>query len=492
MRTNYTLKKLFKISKKFPNVVALKILDKNYTYKTFYNMVYNISEKIFSEKKNATVAIIGSKDVLSYVSIFGVLMSGGTYIPISLNLPKKRIVNIIKKGKPDIIICNSKITNYYKKKFPKKIFINEKKLSENNKINKVKKSKNNKLAYIIFTSGSTGEPKGVCISRESLDHYVKWLILNFKIQKGYNCSQFPEISFDLSVADIYGTLCSGGTLIPVKTMYDKLFPGRFIHDKKINFLVCVPSLIDVIKSSSGLTKKNFKSLKSIFFCGESLLKAQVESIFKIKKDIRIINAYGPTETTVSCTKKEVHLKDLNNKKFHSVSIGRAIPGIKIKLLDGTKFSQKKGEIIIYGKQVSDGYLNKKENKSKFFFPKKKKPYYKTGDYVVVYKKEMYFKKRIDNQVKIKGHRIELDEITSCLTRFGIKKIHTIVVDNKIVTFYTDKKKYNKNSVDVFLKKNIPEYMIPNYLFQIKRFPLTQNIKLNENSLIQLAKKKINA
>ena len=73
-----------------------------------------------------------------------------------------------------------------------------------------------------------------------------------------------------------------------------------------------------------------------------------------------------------------------------------------------------------------------------------------------------------------------------------KKIHTIAFDNKIVGFYTDKKKYSKNSVDVFLKKNIPEYMVPNYLFQIKKFPLTQNIKLDVNSLIEIAKKKINA
>ena len=102
---------------------------------------------------------------------------------------------------------------------------------------------------------------------------------------------------------------------------------------------------------------------------------------------------------------------------------------------------------------------------------------------------MFFKNRIDNQVKIKGHRIELDEISSCLMRYGIKKINTIIFNKKIVAFYTDKKKYNKNSVDVFLKKNIPEYMIPNYLFQIKKFPLTQNLKLNIKGLVQIAKKK---
>ena len=99
---------------------------------------------------------------------------------------------------------------------------------------------------------------------------------------------------------------------------------------------------------------------------------------------------------------------------------------------------------------------------------------------------------IDNQINIKGNRIELDEITSCLTRYGIKKVHTIAFDNKIIAFYTDKKKYNQKLVDVFLKKNIPEYMVPHYLFHIKKFPLTRNTKLDINSLIKIAKKKLNA
>ena len=492
MKANYTFQKLSQVSKKFPNLVAIREPKKDYTYKTFINMVSNISNLILSQKKNSITAIIGDKNILSYVSIFGVLKSGGTYIPISSSLPKKRIVAIISKSNADIIICDSKKINFYRKLFPKKNFLTEKNLSSKESNQLTISEMNNNLAYIIFTSGSTGEPKGVCISRKSLDNYVKWLKLNFNIKKGFNCSQFPEISFDLSVADIYGTLCSGGTLIPAKTMYDKLFPGRFIKDKKINFLVCVPSLIDVIKNSSGLTKKNFTSLKSIFFCGEPLLKSQVKSILKVKKNIRIINAYGPTETTVSCTHKEVSSKDLKNNEFHSISIGKPIPGTKIKLLDNGKFSKKKGEIIIYGNQVAEGYLNKKDNKNKFYLKKKDESYYRSGDYVVVSDNEMFFKNRIDNQIKIKGHRIELDEITSCLTRFGIKKIHTIAFDNKIVGFYTDKKKYSKNSVDVFLKKNIPEYMVPNYLFQIKKFPLTQNIKLDVNSLIEIAKKKINA
>jgi len=490
MIAGYTLKRLSQISKKFPNTIAIKESSKDYTYKDFFNMVLDISNKILSRKKGSIIAIIGEKNILSYVSIFGVLMSGGTYIPISSSLPTKRIGRIITKGKANIIICNSNKLNFYKKIFPKKFFFTERNLSTNKKDCKIKVKKINNLAYIIFTSGSTGEPKGVCISRNSLDHYVKWLNLNFNIKKGHNCSQFPEISFDLSVADIYGTLCSGGTLIPAITVYDKLFPGRFIKNKKINFLVCVPSLIDVIKSSSDLTAKNLKSLKSIFFCGEALLRSHVENIFKAKKKIRIINAYGPTEATVSCTYKEVRYEDLNNKKFHSISIGAPIPGMKIKLLDQGKFSKKKGEIIIYGNQLAQGYLDKKDNKDKFFFSKKKSVYFKTGDFVEVNKEEMYFKNRIDTQIKIKGHRIELDEITTNLNKYGIKNVHTIILKDKIISFYSDKKKFKNKLILNFLKKYIPDYMIPDYIFKLNKFPLSYNGKLDVNNLTKLAKDKI--
>ena len=217
---------------------------------------------------------------------------------------------------------------------------------------KIKIAKVNRLAYIIFTSGSTGEPKGVCISRDSLGHYVKWLNKKLKIPLGARCSQFSEISFDLSVVDIYGTLCSGGTICPVDS-FGKLFPGRFIKNKKINYLVCVPSLVDIIKNSNGLKANNFKHLKRIFFCGEHLLKNQVKDLFRIKQNLEIINTYGPTEATVSCTYKKVTLKNIKKNSGESISIGNAINGTKIKLIDNGNNSKQKGEVLIFGKQLAD-------------------------------------------------------------------------------------------------------------------------------------------
>ena len=491
MKKFFPISKLFNISKKYGDTIAIEQSDKSYSYNSFCSMIINLAKKIFLKKKNPNVAIIGEKNILSYVSFFSVLLAGGTYIPISSNLPVGRIFKILVSTKIDIIICQNKHVKLLKKKYPNKDFFTEKDLCETKGSLKFFTKKNNKLAYIIFTSGSTGAPKGVCISRKALEHYIKWITLNLKIKKGEKCSQFPEISFDLSVADIYGTLCSGGTLCPADTVFSKTFPGRFIKNKKINHLVCVPSLIDVIKNSNDLNQKNIRSLKRVFFCGEPLLKRHVQSLYDAKKMIEIINSYGPTEATVSCTYKKIDLKTLKRNLYESISIGKPIPGMKIKLIENGKFSSRKGEIVIYGKQVGDGYLNKRDNSNKFLFSKKDGFCFKTGDYVVVEKGEMYFKNRIDRQIKIKGHRIELDEITANLIRFGLKNAATIVYLDKIVAFYSDNKKINKNSIKIFLKKHIPDYMLPNYFFYIKQIPLNRNGKLDINSLINIAKSKLN-
>ena len=494
MKNFFPLNQIYKISKKFPTTIAVESSKETFSYENFFQMILNLSKKIILKKEGATVVIIGEKNILSYVSFFSVLRAGGTYIPLSSNLPIERVIKIISLTKAEIIISESKNLTILKRKFPKKDFFSEKDLNskilkENFKKENLRKI--NKLAYIIFTSGSTGVPKGVCISRKSLDHYVKWLYTKLKIPIGSRCSQFPEIGFDLSVTDIYGTLCSGGTLCPVDNNYGKIFPGRFIKNKKINFLVCVPSLIDIIRSSKDLNSKNFKLLKRIFFCGEPLLKSHVKDIFKAKKDLEIINAYGPTEATVSCTYKKITPKNLIKNIGQSISIGKTIKGMKIKLLDNKKFSKLKGEILLFGKQLANGYLKKSENKNKFIYSKKDGFYFRTGDYVVVKNKELYFKNRVDSQIKINGHRIELDDITANLKKFGLKNVTTIVFDNKILSFYSDKIKINLQKMKLFLKKKLPEYMMPDYYFYIKKIPYNQNTKLDISNLMKLAKKKIN-
>ena len=416
---------------------------------------------------------------MSYVSIFGTLISGKTYIPINQNLPIQKIKKIIKIAKIDLL----SVSKNSDKKF--NILKVEKINLENlyfKKISSKKTIHNFDIAYVIFTSGSTGEPKGVPISRENLYHYINWLIKNFKVKKNSRCSQFPNIGFDLSVVDIFSTICSGGTLVVPRNIFYRNFPAKFIKKNNITHTVFVPSFIELMNNSSQLNKNNLMSLKNIFFCGEALYKNQIEKLFKLNKNVKIINAYGPSETTVSCTKLSLNRNNFKNYCNDTVSIGKTIDGMKIKLLDNSNFKDKTYELLISGPQVFKGYLNNKIlNKNKFIVINKEK-YFKTGDLVTKIKGNIFFKKRIDNQIKIKGYRVELDEIDTMIRKFGIHETKTIFKNSQLKSFVRSAKK-EVPFILKFLKKNLPLYMIPNSIIALKKFPKTINDKLDFKELI---------
>ena len=223
-------KKLKQFSKKFANYIAIETCDFIITYKKLYQYVSYLKKKISSSKEK-NIIIYGEKKSLCIIAILACLFSGITYIPMSKSTPLYRLKKIIKKTKSNIIINCSK--NKINLKI-KKINIHDLSFFENEFISSInfKKNLKNDIAYIIFTSGSTGEPKGVCISYKSLDHYVVWLNKNFIIGPNNSCLQYADIGFDLSVADIYGTLTSAGRLYVVESEYDKIFPAKIIKEKK--------------------------------------------------------------------------------------------------------------------------------------------------------------------------------------------------------------------------------------------------------------------
>ena len=319
------------------------------------------------------------------------------------------------------------------------------------------------------------------IKRASLNHYINWLKRNFNLNKNCRCSQFPNIGFDLSVVDIFSTICSGGTLIIPNNIYNRNFPAKFIKENKITHAVFVPSYVQLMVNSQQLNYNHLKSLKKIFFCGEPLYENQISKLFKSNKYLKIINAYGPTEATVSCTKLLLN-KD-NFKKYcnDTVSIGKPISGMKFKLIKRLNLHEKFYEILISGPQVFEGYIkNTKLNKSKFITINKSK-YFITGDLIEKKNNNFYFRKRIDTQVKIRGYRVELDEIDLQIRNFGILQSKTIYKDLKLSTFIISKT--NKvNNLYKYLKSVLPEYMVPNSIIVLKSFPRNLNDKIDEKQL----------
>ena len=469
------LKNLKSISHLKPkkNVIVLKT---NISYKTFWELCCNLANYL---KRNnfSRICILedNEKDYLSYVSMFATLLSGGTYIPVNNATPKKRLQHILKISNTTLLISKNKIL------LPSNIvFLSKRKIETLKKIKTFKIQKSNKDAYIIFTSGSTGLPKGVRISRKSLDHYVSWITKKFFNDENIRCSQQPGIGFDLSVADIYGTICSGGTLYPVKDSYDKFFLNKFIKKNNLTHWVSVPSAIDLIYNKKFFEKNDLLSVKKMFFCGEILKKIHLEKIFNHNKEIQVLNTYGPTEATVSCT--EIFLDKNNFKKYSkpNVSIGKSIKNMNIGLTN--KINNFEGELYISGPQLSLGYLNNQNlNKSKFIFLKKKRIFL-TGDICKYEKGNYYFLHRSDRQIKILGNRIELNEIDNIFSEIFKETSYSIVIKNNIITF-TDKK-FNYNQSKKKLSQYLPDYMLPKEILKISNWPRNRNFKIDEKKLIQ--------
>ena len=365
------LKLIYKNVKENPSSVCLEKGPKKITYKNFWDSALNYSNYLLKncKKKPPIVCIYEEKDFFDYIAIIGTLISGGYFIPINRATPLEKVFKIIKYSNANFFSANN-IDNKFLKQNNVNL-INEKKIIffDNNDI----KIKNSKLAYILFTSGTTGNPKGVMIKKENLDHYVSWLVKKIKINKSTNCSQIPSIGFDLSVADIYLSLCSGSKLI-IPEKIDNIFPAKMIYKKQINHIVCTPSLIDYINSSNQLKKKYFQKVKSIFFCGEPLYEYQIKSILKINNNIKIINAYGPTETTCSMTYSSINKSNYKSLSDSTMTIGKPIPRMGIMFINSDfKKNKKEGEILISGPQLSIGYLKQKKETNKRFitFNKKK-------------------------------------------------------------------------------------------------------------------------
>ena len=193
--------------------------------------------QIFKSNKIKSLAFIADSKYQDYVLVVSCLISNVTYIPLNKNLPLAKIKKILKNTQIDVFFENNKFRRIKNKK-------------------KLENIDNKKIAYIIFTSGSTGEPKGVKISRQSAEHYTKYLLKLFKNIKDKKFLQFANLGFDLSVVDVYGSIFSGSEL-HIPSEFDRQFPLKFINEKKINIVVCVPSFVDIINLSPGLNYNNF-------------------------------------------------------------------------------------------------------------------------------------------------------------------------------------------------------------------------------------------
>ncbi len=440
------------------------------SYQKLYEVACEYSNYL---KKQGTepVIIIGNNDINEFIAIISCVFARRTYIPLGLCTPVKRLEKIIELTKASLIISDLKLDA------PNIDYVNLKHLNQFNKLNE--KESNNKVAYIIFTSGSTGEPKGVPISYDNLNNFIKWISSFDLLSKYTNINVFNQasFSFDLSVTSIYYSLFNGHKIVGCNIDLENNFNNVLEFIKCSNLMVITPTFIKMCLLDIEFNANNYSNLMCIYFCGEQLETKVVKKIFERFPNINIINAYGPTEATSAVSAILVTKDMLNDKLLPVGNIDNLATPIKI-IND---------EIVLIGKSVSNGYIN---NYQGGFYDDEYNHYYKTGDNGYIFNNYLYCKGRIDNQIKYKGYRIELGEIEFYL------KNNDKVVDAVVIPKYDLNNnikflkafvigKISEEEIRAYLHSVLPNYMIPKNICFVSQLPINKNGKIDRKKLMEL-------
>ncbi|MCP5005240.1 MAG: amino acid adenylation domain-containing protein [Planctomycetes bacterium] len=459
---------------------------------------YLISLGVGSE---TLVGICVERSLDMVIGLLGILKAGGAYVPFGPEYPISRLQFMLEDSSVTVLLSQSHLLERLpvsQENRAKVVCLDREreKIAAGSVENPVRQSEAENLAYVIYTSGSTGRPKGVMVEHQSLVNFIEAANAEYNITSSDRVLQFASISFDIIVEEIFISLTQGATLV-LRT--DEMISSEANFWKYCRDLnLTVVDLPTAYWHQLALAPLNIPdSLRIVIIGGEEV---QAESVAMWVKQApsttRLFNTYGPTETTVVAT-----ICDLVKENTSSpiVSIGRSIGNLKVYILDRCLRPVPigvSGELCIGGVGLARGYINRPDlTAEKFldnpFVKDSNERLYKTGD-MACYLSDgaIKFLGRIDSQVKIRGYRIELGEIEVVLGQHP--RVKQVVVmaredepDNKRLVAYIvpeEDFKPSTSELSVFLKKKLPEYMIPSVFIKLDSLPLTPNGKVDRKAL----------
>lgn len=479
---------------KYANEIALDDGLNELTFKELKERVISLSRLILSECPNEEIiALTTTRGFQIIINILAILNAGKTYLPIDSTYPENRINQIVED-------CGVK---YYLKSSPEDS-LNLKSININGVLDEPIREveKYSRLAYILYTSGSTGKPKGVCVPHEGIINLIQWQEKNSASKPGMKTLQFTRLTFDISVQEIFSTLCSGGTLqiVNAEILRDNSALIHVLNEQKVKRLFLPFVALQGIANEAEHSSIYPKYLEEVMTCGEQLKSTRaVKALFTKVKSAKLFNQYGPTECT--CIVTQLELPSDPSVWDDLPTIGKAIAGVESLILDKdlnviTK-ANVEGEVYFSGVCLADGYLNKPELTNKSFISLVLKDgtsqmVYKTGDLgYYTENKEIFFLGRIDDQVKISGFRVETGEIEAVATELsGVEQAAVIVKEYEdgqkyLSLFYVSETGQVKESEMVsHLKKRLPGYMIPTNCIRKNSFSKTSNGKIDRKALAE--------
>lgn len=486
-------------TQKYENKVIFSEVNKEITYKDFYDNCCKGATFLINENLNKTnVIIFIDKTINCLEAMFSCAFSGVCYTVIDVNSPMDRINSIIETLNPTAIITDEKNIAKCEDIDLKKIKVEDiiKTSIDEDKINEV----NEKLIdtdplYILFTSGSTGVPKGSVICHRSVIDYATVICKTFNINENTIFGSQTPFYFSMSILDIFATIVSGATFNIIPKMYFS-FPVKLIEHLntfKINTIYWVPSALSIVANLKTLDTILPEYLHTILFAGEVMPTKQLNMWRKKLPDALYANLYGPTEITDTCT---YYIVDREFQDNESLPIGIPFDNCDVVIItdDNKKAKDDEvGELYVRGSFLGLGYYNQPEKTAAAFVQNPINPYYpellyRTGDLVKYNEKgEIIYLGRKDFQIKHMGYRIELGEIESnifaidgilsCACIYDMEKSH-------IVLFYQSNELTEEDVLNEAKARLVP-YMVPNEVIKLVSMPMNANGKIDRVKLKEM-------
>lgn len=449
-------------------------------------------------EKGDVIGICTNRSVEVVSSILGVLMAGGVYMPIDPSYPKKRIEYMMEEASCKVVLCDEGQDEIFSEHISQVVFYTEILQSDVDRepFEAVEINKDD-IAYLIFTSGSSGKPKGVMVTHGNIVHSTLARD-DFYNSKPSNFLLLSSFAFDSSMVGLFWTLCSGGNLIltPEKIEQDMEALSQMIKNQAVSHTLMLPSLYHILLEQSK--SETLSSLDCVIVAGEACSSKLCEDHFSKLPDTRLYNEYGPTEASVWCTGYEIGKEDAQS----NIPIGPAISSTDIFILDAYENMLPfgiPGEIHVGGRGITKGYLNKPElTKEKFIHHEFDQEFpsllYKTGDLGKMRKDGVIeFLGRVDQQIKIRGFRVELSEIQNVLQLISaFDEVVVVAVKNKkqnvpnssqaIVAYFTSSEEVDLSRVKSVLAAQLPDYMVPSFFIEQESLPKLPNGKYNLKAL----------
>jgi amino acid adenylation domain-containing protein len=357
------------------------------------------------------------------------------------------------------------------------------------------------IAYLLFTSGSTGVPKGVMVMHRNAVHFVETAVDRYDIREDDRFSQTFDLTFDLSVFDMF-VAWERGACVCCPSAKALIAPGRYVEEAGLTVWFSVPSLAATMTSLGLLRDGDFPALRWSLFCGEALPASVAEAWSRAAPNSTVENLYGPTEATIACTGYRWDpARSPSECELGVVPIGTPLPGTTSLVADEALVDVgpgESGELLVAGPQVTAGYLDDPERTAASFVrpPGRTAVHYRTGDRVrrPAGDEPLRYLGRLDDQIKVQGHRVELGEVEAAVRDAGgvsdVAAVGWPVTSSGFGGIVAFVAAGAVEAVDLpalrsGVARRLPRYMVPREIRVVGTLPRNANGKRDRKALVRM-------